>query len=168
MRHTFINNNKSKKSGCAGVCNAYARTYAHMRTHKPRCPRAASSLRSDNCRQLVTSLHGGRQVDDCRHPCHVSNCVSRLKKVRKSFVDSDFFRNFAAMNDQIYVITAINKLTKQRVEISRPMSEDEAHERLAREMQSRRRQRYQPYSRLRVERRLPVQLLLNFSDYDTK
>lgn len=72
------------------------------------------------------------------------------------------------MDDKRFVITAINKLTGERVEITRAMSEDEAHERLAREMQSRRRQRYQPYSRLRVERRLPVQLQLNFSDYDTK
>lgn len=72
------------------------------------------------------------------------------------------------MNDERYVITAINKITGERVEISRAMSEDEAQERLTREMQSRRRQRYQPYSRLRVERRLPVQLHLNFKDYDTE
>lgn len=70
------------------------------------------------------------------------------------------------MNEQRFVITAINKLTGERVEISRAMSEDEAKERLAREMQSRRRQRYQSYTRLRVERRLPVQQSLNFQDYE--
>ena len=72
------------------------------------------------------------------------------------------------MDDKRFVITAINKLTGERVEISRAMSEDEAQERLVREMQSRRRQRYQPYSRLRVERRLPIQLYLNFTEYDKK
>lgn len=148
------------------MCIVYARTYAHTHTHKPRCPRAASSLRSDNCRQLVTSRSGLLQLDDCRHSCSVSKSVSKLKKVRKSFGDSDFFCNFAAMEDKRYVITAINKLTGERVEISRAMSEDEAKERLAREMQSRRRQRYQSYTRLRVDRRLPVQLTFNFNDYE--
>lgn len=70
------------------------------------------------------------------------------------------------MEDKRFVITAINKLTGERVEISRAMSEDEAKERLAREMQSRRRQRYQAYTRLRVSRRLPVQLTFNFNDHE--
>lgn len=63
-----------------------------------------------------------------------------------------------------YVITGINALTGQREEISRPMGEKEARQRLERELLSRRQQRHQPYKRLRVERRLPVQLLLRFED----
>lgn len=66
------------------------------------------------------------------------------------------------MKDNNYVITAINRLTGDREEISGPMPEDMARTRLDRELESRRRQRYQPYSRYRVEKRLPVQLLFQF------
>lgn len=41
-----------------------------------------------------------------------------------------------------------------------------AEERLEREKSNRRYQRYQTHSRLRIERMLPVQLLLKFDDYD--
>lgn len=63
-----------------------------------------------------------------------------------------------------YVITAINKLTGEREEISRPMEEDEAMQRLEREMASRKYQRYQSHVRLRVEKRLPIQLSINFEN----
>lgn len=62
-----------------------------------------------------------------------------------------------------YVVTGINKLTGEREEISRAMTAEEARARLDRELASRRRQRYQAYVRLRVERRLPVQLRINFN-----
>lgn len=65
-----------------------------------------------------------------------------------------------------YVITAINCLTGRREEISRPMTEEEARARLDREEASRQKQRYQAYKRLRVERRLPVQLIIKFEDYE--
>lgn len=65
-----------------------------------------------------------------------------------------------------WVITAINCLTGKREEISRPMSREEAEERLQRELENRKRQRYQSYRSLRVSRRLPIQLLLKFEDYD--
>lgn len=63
-----------------------------------------------------------------------------------------------------YVITGINKLTGEREEISRPMEEDEAMQRLEREIASRKYQRYQSHVRLRVERRLPIQLCINFEN----
>lgn len=69
------------------------------------------------------------------------------------------------MKDQ-FVITAISKLMGGRVEISGPMEENQAKERLDREKENRRHQRYQVYSHLRVERRLPVQLNLKFEDYE--
>ena len=63
-----------------------------------------------------------------------------------------------------YVVTAVNRLTRVWEEISGPMSEDQARQRLEREIANRSRQRYQPYTRLRVERRLPVQLTLQFNE----
>lgn len=63
-----------------------------------------------------------------------------------------------------YVVTACNRLSGVREEISGPMSEEQARQRLEREIANRSRQRYQPYTRLRVERRLPVQLILQFSE----
>lgn len=61
-----------------------------------------------------------------------------------------------------FVITAISKLMRGRVEISGPMPEEMARERLNRELDSRKRQKYQVYSKLRVERVQPVQLSLKF------
>lgn len=65
-----------------------------------------------------------------------------------------------------FVITAISKLMRGRVEITGPMEEEQAKARLQREIENRRYQRYQVYSHLRVERRQPVQLNLKFEDYD--
>lgn len=70
------------------------------------------------------------------------------------------------MNQDLYVITGINTLTGVREEISRPMTQDEAEARLEREKESRKRQKYAAHTRLRVERRLPVQLTIKFSDYE--
>lgn len=70
------------------------------------------------------------------------------------------------MKQPEYVITGISTLTGDREEISRPMSEDEARARLERELESRRKHKHPAYKRLRVERRLPVQLTINFSDYE--
>ena len=70
------------------------------------------------------------------------------------------------MKEEKFVITAINALTNKREEISGPMSEDQAKLRLDREIENRRYQRYKPYRRLRVEKRLPVQLTLNFQSYE--
>ena len=71
-------------------------------------------------------------------------------------------RTFAPMKDQSFVITGVNVLTGEREELSRSMTEAEAKARLEREQASRTRQRYATHTRLRVERRLPVQLWLPF------
>ena len=73
-------------------------------------------------------------------------------------------RTFAPMKDLLYVITAISRLTGDRVEISGPMTKDMAEQRLAREVESRKRQRFPTYTRLRVERRLPTQLTIKFDE----
>lgn len=63
-----------------------------------------------------------------------------------------------------FIITGINVLTRQREQISRPMTEEEAQLRLEREMANRRYQRYQPHKRLKVERLQAVQLNINFDN----
>lgn len=70
------------------------------------------------------------------------------------------------MKDKLckWVITGINVLTGARDELSRPMDREQAEERLEREKQSRSRQRYQPYKRLRVEKQLPTQLTIRFKE----
>ena len=70
------------------------------------------------------------------------------------------------MNQERYVITGINTLTGEREELSRPMTQADAEARLEREKESRKRQKYAAHTRLRVERRLPVQLSIKFYDYD--
>lgn len=67
---------------------------------------------------------------------------------------------------QQYVITGVNVLTGYRDELTGPMTEEAARARLERELESRRWQRYQPYRKLRVEKRLPVQLTINFNAYE--
>lgn len=63
-----------------------------------------------------------------------------------------------------FIITGINVLTRQREQLSRPMTEEEALLRLEREMANRRYQRYQPHKRLKVERLQAVQLNINFDN----
>lgn len=68
----------------------------------------------------------------------------------------------------LYVITAISRLTGQREEISGPMDEQTAQQRLEREKEGRLRQRHLPWNHLKVEtlsavkKRRIVQLTINF------
>lgn len=64
-----------------------------------------------------------------------------------------------------YIITGKNRLTKEREQLSRPMEKDEAEDRLQREVENRRYQRYQPHTHLRLERLEAVQLTLQFDTY---
>jgi len=65
-----------------------------------------------------------------------------------------------------YVITAINALTGNREQISGPMEKEDAQERLQREIENRRRQKYQAHKRLKLEPYLAVQLTIQFNDYE--
>lgn len=65
-----------------------------------------------------------------------------------------------------WIITGVNRLTHRREQLSRPMDEQEASERLHREVANRKFQRYQPYTRLRMERLEAVQLTLQFKDHE--
>lgn len=68
------------------------------------------------------------------------------------------------MKERQYHITAINNLSGEREAISHPMALTQCQERLQRERDNRRHQRYQAHSRLRIEEVLPVQLTLNFTE----
>lgn len=70
------------------------------------------------------------------------------------------------MEQRKWVITGINKLTGERMEMTGAMTEEEARARLEREQESRRYQRYQAFKNLRVEKQLPVQLTIKFEAYD--
>ena len=70
------------------------------------------------------------------------------------------------METDRYVVTGINKLTRIREEISGAMPLEMAQERLDRELANRRYHRYLTHTRLRVEKQLPVQLTLNFQNYE--
>lgn len=62
-----------------------------------------------------------------------------------------------------FIITGINKLTGLRDQLTGPMDEETARQRLEREINNRRYQRYKPYSRLRIEHYDAVQLTLQFN-----
>ena len=93
----------------------------------------------------------------------VATCA---KKWRKVLALSERIRTFAEkfIMARQFIITGINVLTRQREQLSRPMTEEEAQLRLEREMANRRYQRYQPHKRLKVERLQAVQLTINFDN----
>lgn len=66
--------------------------------------------------------------------------------------------------EHLYIITGINRLTGQRDQLSRAMTKQEAQDRLDRELASRKYQRYQPHTRLRIEHQEPAQLTIQFND----
>ena len=70
------------------------------------------------------------------------------------------------MKQQQYIITGISRLTGERDQISRPMGKEESQERLSRELENRKHQKYAAHTRLRIEPLVSVQLTFQFKDYD--
>lgn len=68
------------------------------------------------------------------------------------------------MEHPLFIITGLNRLSSRREQISRPMTEEEALERLQREVANRKFQRYQAHTRLKIERLEAVQLTFNFNE----
>lgn len=126
-----------------------------------RPPAAAATTGNTRAR-----LQPGQGAHGHGHPCEVEKSEEKCKRVAESFGGSEKMCNFAPMKDERFVITGVNSLTGCREELSRPMTREAAEERLQREIESRRRQRYAAHKRLRVELRLPVQLTIKFSDYE--
>lgn len=88
------------------------------------------------------------------------------EKVAKSFGGSNFFYIFAPMECKKYIITAVNKLTGNREQISGPMLEEEASQRLQREIANRKFQRYKTHTGLKIEPYDAVQLTFNFNEHE--
>lgn len=68
------------------------------------------------------------------------------------------------MNQKKFIITGLNRLSGRRDQISRPMTREDAEQRLLRELENRRRQKYAAYTRLKVERLEAVQLTIPFQE----
>ena len=90
----------------------------------------------------------------------------KVLKVAKKFGSSGKSRTFVPMKEPRYIITGRNELTKQWEQLSRPMGKEEAQQRLEREIQNRRNQRYAAHTRLRIERLDAVQLTIQFEAYE--
>lgn len=141
----------------------HAHANAHTRTRErqqgPRYAIATPSLRSANTQQhtkwTAWPLKPGTGIMSQKVACSA-------KKLRNVFVISKKSTTFAAMNTELYIITGRNRLTGQRDEISGAMPLEMAEERLERELQSRKYQRYQAYTHLRVEHVKPIQLQIKF------
>lgn len=144
------------------MCNARAHASARESDSRQLTVRATLSLGAANTQQHTAWVDPGvtRAVD------YSAKMSIRVQKSVEMFGSFEFSLYLCAMDEAKYVITGVNALTRAREEISRPMSYSEAEARLERELASRRHQRYQPYKRLRIEKRIPVELFINFPDYE--
>lgn len=147
-------------------CNAHAYTRTHTRKRCRRRARPAASPRRGNRQQLRNLGNSLRSLDGGYHPGAVVKSSWMCKKVAKSFGGSKFFRTFAPMNEPKFIITGINQLTHRREQLSRPMGEQEASERLQREIANRKYQRHAAHTRLKIERLEVVQLTINFNEHE--
>lgn len=90
----------------------------------------------------------------------------RVQKSDEKFWWFGFFLYLCRMDTTKWIITGVNRLTHQREQLSHPMDAQEAAERLQREVANRKYQRYQPHTRLKIERLDAVQLTLQFNDHE--
>lgn len=68
------------------------------------------------------------------------------------------------MKEPLFIITGLSNLTGYRDQISRPMPEQMARERLQRELDNRKYQKHPAYKRLKLERYEAVQLTIKWED----
>lgn len=165
-RHAYSNNKNSKILMGGRGCNAHAYTRTHTRKRRRRRARPAASPRRGNRQQLRNPGIPLRSLDGGYHPSVVAESSQKCKKVAESFGGSKFFRTFAPMNEPKFIITGINRLTHRREQLSRPMNEQEASERLQREVANRKYQRHAAHIRLKMQRLDAVQLTFNFNEHE--
>lgn len=146
--------------------NACAHAHAHTLARRQRRARPTASPRRGNPRQPGIPGNSLWSLDGGYHPTAVVKSSQMCKKVAESFGGLKFFRTFAPMNEPKFIITGINQLTHLREQLSRPMSEQEASERLQREVANRKFQRHAAHTRLKMERLDAVQLTINFNDHE--
>lgn len=70
------------------------------------------------------------------------------------------------MKDPKYIITGVNRLSRQRQPVCRPMGKDKALQLLSGYRHDSSHRGHKPYLRLRLERVQPVQLEINFQTTD--
>lgn len=79
---------------------------------------------------------------------------------------SELFRTFAGMKrtepKDEFLVTGLSRLSGMREELTGVMPLELAQQRMERYKASTRKQKYPTYTRLRVERRLPIQLTIKF------
>lgn len=147
-------------------CNAHAHARTHTLDSRRRRTRPTASPRRGNPPQPGTSGNACQRIVLAPPPGEVARSEEKCKKVAKSFGDSEKIRNFAAMNEPKFIITGINQLTHLREQLSRPMTEQDASERLQREVANRKFQRHAAHTRLKMERLDAVQLTIHFNDHE--
>lgn len=146
--------------------NARAHARSHTLARRRLRARPTASPRRGNLTQPGKPGTPPGVVGMATPPRRVVLSEEKCKKVAKSFGGSKKNRNFAPMEAKKWIITGVNRLTHQREQLSRPMDEQEASERLQREVANRKYQRYQPHTRLKMERLEAVQLTLQFGDHE--
>lgn len=85
---------------------------------------------------------------------------------QKAYLCGEFATNGNSkelMSEPKFVITGRSTLTGCRDQLSRPMGEQEARDRLDRELQNRKYHKHPAYTRLKVERLEAVQLTINWN-----
>ena len=94
------------------------------------------------------------------------NVAAGVKKWLKCLAVSELFRSFAPMKSREpkdeYLVTGLSRLSGMREELTGVMPRELALQRMERYKLSTRKQKYPTYTRLRVERRLPIQLTIQF------
>lgn len=70
------------------------------------------------------------------------------------------------MKEPKYIITGFNRLSGERQPVCRPMGKDKALQLLSGYRHDRSHRGHKPYLRLRLERVQPVQLTIQFPDYE--
>lgn len=151
---------------CPSAGLRHARTARTQRTHAQ--PSAAYPLpgfaRRGQLRATWTGRYSWRRSRTRLYSLVGAKMCSLLQKSCEKFGSFGKKHYLCGMDQEKWVITGVNVLTKLREELSRPMSHDDAETRLARELENRRYQRYATHRRLRVEKCLPVQLSIKFED----
>lgn len=66
-----------------------------------------------------------------------------------------------------YIVTGVNRITGDRQAVCRPKSRIDALQLLSRYRQDRSHRGHKPYLRLRLERVQPIQLTIQFPDYES-
>lgn len=174
---TFSNNNNKENIKTGAGVGAYALAHAHAHTCT-RVGKVAGRSKSDMSDTRAPWAAGGwRHQPQGRGGGTVSStprgalAQSLRKNVRKCLRMSCGMRTFAAMRHQEsireWVVTGVSRLSGCREELTGGMpSRQAAAERMERYKANTRTQRYPTYTRLRVEPRLPVQLTIQFKEYE--